>query len=103
MTGQRGRQADGEERLRREREWSAEQRKREQAWTAAFEERRKAAEAEEREREIVTSIAANRTAWASGRRSGSDSIGYVDVTGPDAVPVRIAVVWRDGAAALTLR
>ncbi|MFE7526714.1 hypothetical protein ACFU7Y_13425 [Kitasatospora sp. NPDC057542] len=91
MISQRGWQADGEERLRREQEWSAEQKKREKAWTEEFEERRKALQSEEHQ--LATSIAANRAAWADGRRSGAAFAGYVDVTGPDAVPVRIAVVW----------
>ncbi|MFJ6622256.1 hypothetical protein ACIQOW_32335 [Kitasatospora sp. NPDC091335] len=104
MSSQRGRQADGEERLRREREWSAEQKKREKAWSAEFEERRKAKEAEEQERRRAAAIASNRAAWATGRAGGSETIGYVDVTGPDAVPVRIAVVWlgRFGATARPL-
>ncbi|MFD8782048.1 hypothetical protein [Kitasatospora sp. NPDC059599] len=91
MNSQRGRQIDADERRERERAWSAEQKEREKAWTARFEERRKVIEAESRERLRAESIAAERAAWAKGERAGS--IGYLDVTGPDEVPVRIAVVW----------
>ncbi|MFD5431402.1 hypothetical protein ACFWJ4_04355 [Kitasatospora sp. NPDC127067] len=93
MSSQRGRQIGADERRDRERAWTAEQKKRESAWTAEFEARQKAQQAEARERELATSIAANRTAWAEGRRTGADALGYVDATGPDAVTVRIAVVW----------
>ncbi|MEV7772565.1 hypothetical protein [Kitasatospora sp. NPDC086791] len=91
MNSQRGRQISADERRERERAWSAEQKKREKAFTAEFEKRQKAIEAESREQRHVASIAAERTSWAKGERAGS--IGYLDVTGPDEVPVRIAVVW----------
>ncbi|MEU3567460.1 hypothetical protein AB0E96_03375 [Kitasatospora sp. NPDC036755] len=102
MNSQRGRQVDVEERLRREREWSAEQKKREKAWTAEFEQRQEARAAEELARQEGLSTAREREAWARGERDGS--IGYVDVTGPDRRPVRIAVVWlgRLGATARPL-
>ncbi|MET8545161.1 hypothetical protein ABZW03_31660 [Kitasatospora sp. NPDC004799] len=91
MSSQRGRRVDAEERIRREQEWSAEQKKREKAWTEAFEQRQKVREAEQREHEEIRSTESERRAWTHGTRSGS--IGYVDVTGPDGRPVRIAVVW----------
>ncbi|MFJ8625751.1 hypothetical protein ACIRD3_23270 [Kitasatospora sp. NPDC093550] len=91
MNSQRGRQISADERRERERAWSAEQKKRERAWTEQFEKRQKVRETEDRERAHLAAIAGERQAWAEGRRTGS--IGYLDVTGPDGVPVRIAVVW----------
>ncbi|MEU9042794.1 MULTISPECIES: hypothetical protein [unclassified Kitasatospora] len=91
MSSQRGRQISVEERHEREQAWLVEQKKREKAWTAEFEKRQKVLEAEDRERRHVTSIAAERAAWAEGKRAGS--VGFIDVTGPDEVPVRIAVMW----------
>ncbi|MFE7588279.1 hypothetical protein ACFU6K_02685 [Kitasatospora sp. NPDC057512] len=91
MNSQRGRQTDDEERLRRQWEWSAEQKKREKAWSEEFEQRQKTREAEDRALQESQSTTRERTAWARGERDGS--IGYVDVTGPDRRPVRIAVVW----------
>ncbi|MER7850097.1 hypothetical protein ABTZ03_39890 [Kitasatospora sp. NPDC096077] len=76
-----------EERQERERAWSAEQKKREKAWTAEFEERQRANGAEA----VITSTVQEREAWAKGERAGR--IGYLDVTGPDDLRVRIAVVW----------
>ncbi|MFE7636256.1 hypothetical protein ACFU7Z_19700 [Kitasatospora sp. NPDC057518] len=80
-----------DERREREQAWSTEQKKREKAWSEEFEQRRKAREAEDRELQESLSTTRERTAWARGERDGS--IGYVDVTGPDRRPVRIAVVW----------
>ncbi|KJS55246.1 hypothetical protein VM98_14345 [Streptomyces rubellomurinus subsp. indigoferus] len=93
MTDQRGWRApaDADERRRREQEWAAGQKEREKAWNAEFEKRQAAGEAEAREQQRVTGTARERESWGGGRRSGS--IGFVDVTGPDGQPVRIAVVW----------
>ncbi|MFI8459343.1 hypothetical protein [Kitasatospora sp. NPDC085464] len=91
MNSQRGRQISTDERRERERAWSAEQKKREKAWSAEFTKRQEVVETETREHQRTASIAAERKAWAEGKRAGS--IGYLDVTGPDDEPVRIAVVW----------
>ncbi|MFI2611567.1 hypothetical protein [Kitasatospora sp. NPDC018619] len=91
MNTSRGRQVTADERREREQAWSAGQKAREQAWTEQFEQRRQAGEAAEQELQERLAMAREREAWAHGRRSGS--IGYVDVTGPDRRPVRIAVVW----------
>ncbi|MFE4976180.1 hypothetical protein ACFRAR_29275 [Kitasatospora sp. NPDC056651] len=98
MNSQRGRQVDVEERRRREQAWSAEQRTREEE----FEQRRKTRETEDRALQESLSVTKERKAWARGERDGS--IGHVEATGPDAVPVRIAVVWlgRFGATAKRL-
>ncbi|MFD0273843.1 hypothetical protein ACFVHB_08005 [Kitasatospora sp. NPDC127111] len=94
-------QAWSAEQKKREKAWTAEQKKREKAWTAEFEKRRQARETEDRERELRTSIAAERETWASGSRAGRT--GFIDVAGPDGT-VRIAVVWlgRFGATARPL-
>lgn len=91
MSNRGERRVTADERREREQAWSTEQKKREKAWSEEFEQRRKAREAEDRELQESLSTTRERTAWARGERDGS--IGYVDVTGPDRRPVRIAVVW----------
>ncbi|MFJ9608191.1 hypothetical protein ACIRS1_17825 [Kitasatospora sp. NPDC101176] len=91
MDSRRGRPVSGEERLQRERAWSAGQQEREAAWNARHEAQQKAWQAQERERQAARAAESERAAWTRGRRAGQ--VGHLDVTGPDGVPVRIAVVW----------
>ncbi|MEU9075034.1 hypothetical protein [Kitasatospora sp. NPDC048538] len=53
MDSRRGRPVSGEERLQRERAWSAGQQEREAAWNARHEAQQKAWQAQEHERNLV--------------------------------------------------
>ncbi|GLW69741.1 hypothetical protein Kpho02_20400 [Kitasatospora phosalacinea] len=79
MTGTGEEPAVRAERLRREREW-----------VEALEKRIQERNAVERARRLAEAQQAERDSWADGERGGAGS--HTEVTGPDGVPVRIAVV-----------
>jgi hypothetical protein len=69
------------------------QRRREQEWLARFEQRQAELTAQAEAQRRDGAMAAERARWAEGKRGGQEDYGYVEVTGPDAEPVRIGVVW----------